>query len=476
MKKGACDTESFRIQTQEAQTSYAMVLIDAHTHMFQDEFVQAKSGGGSQAARRLLEHVTQLLKERELDPGPWQICVDIFADLKGLSNGLHKLKLSGPECRGLAPFFTDFSASHNFFNFVDVGHEASVPQKIKAKFEMVLENHAYKHIFFCACCRPEYISMLEQYPLENSKITVIAGADTNCKIATELRRTEDVWPQVFRKGITLPEFQALCKTTGVRQFLGPSEDMRQTLIPGSHSNRSPLIRSNIAMLPTNHQAWGVIKVNEHGHRLDDRLQLPSAENRAHYNNNISKKKPCNHFYLTGRCDAGNECRFYHPKKPPHPDDIAMIKYIMMTLPCGKRGECRVADCYNGHHCQKTQCKNPLKCKMPCSMHGVDTRIAHVVEAVEVADQGSATTTHTTKSHATSNSSQHHWANSRLRTTGSWISTGHKSNIQTMEDTRLTRPLIRPFTQKVITKVPEVNGADSKMKSTTEPGVEPLIDV
>ncbi|KAJ4361218.1 hypothetical protein N0V95_002101 [Ascochyta clinopodiicola] len=105
---------------------YVMVLIDAHSHMFQGNLLSESTNGGSKAAKMMKDQVGQYITSLSPGVGICRIVVRVYANLKGLD-------AVEEASRTFAGFAAGFSREDSFFDFVDVGDQNIVRAKIVGK-------------------------------------------------------------------------------------------------------------------------------------------------------------------------------------------------------------------------------------------------------------------------------------------------------------------------------------------------------
>ena len=127
---------------------------------------------------------------------------------------------------------------------------------------------------------------------------------------------------------------------------------------------------------------GDVPINKRQHRLDACMPPATSEEWSAFNARAARHKLCNQYHLTGGCPNSSECQYDH--SPISPAVYKCLEQVARSLPCGRRGGCRVYACSNGHICQKPDCKHrggKTFCKIPFSAHTVDLQIAQYVPGV-----------------------------------------------------------------------------------------------
>jgi hypothetical protein len=127
----------------------------------------------------------------------------------------------------------------------------------------------------------------------------------------------------------------------------------------------------------------LIPVNSAGHRLD--IWLPAASNADYsaYNVRITQQgKLCNEYQLKGYCTkGGTDCILDHN---PVPEKIKLVlKHMVRSYPCSRKGNCRREHCNMGHICFLDKCDSSRPkgyCRLNNSMHGIDPIVTEWVPA------------------------------------------------------------------------------------------------
>jgi hypothetical protein len=127
----------------------------------------------------------------------------------------------------------------------------------------------------------------------------------------------------------------------------------------------------------------LIPVNSTGYRLDIWLPAPSNEDFKAYNARIAQQeKLCNEYQLKGYCTkGGTTCILDHS---PISENIKLVlKHMVHSYPCSRRGNCRREDCNMGHICFLDKCDSSKRngaCRLNNSMHVIDPIVAKWVSA------------------------------------------------------------------------------------------------
>ncbi|KAK4965646.1 hypothetical protein LTR66_012107 [Elasticomyces elasticus] len=163
---------------------------------------------------------------------------------------------------------------------------------------------------------------------------------------------------------------------------GSRSSSAATLYP--HSSRSGATQSPpvITILPAlQDRREGLIPVNNKGWRLDYVNPPASEDDWYSFSQRTKKQKLCNEHHLRGYCTKPT-CSFDHGAVSD--EMLHVLRHVTMNYPCSKKGDCRRADCYNGHICQKDGCQGSWSgsCKLTRVMHTMDPYTADWVPAVQ----------------------------------------------------------------------------------------------
>jgi len=114
---------------------------------------------------------------------------------------------------------------------------------------------------------------------------------------------------------------------------------------------------------------GYVMVNDNNHRLDPGLPVVSADVIDRLKERVHKKRVCNSFHLQGFCDAGDGCEYDH--EPLDQELLPALAALARSMPCPRRGGCRLEGCSQGHVCQIPDCTHrggKVYCKLPYLSH------------------------------------------------------------------------------------------------------------
>ncbi|KAL4924994.1 zinc finger CCCH domain-containing protein [Aspergillus undulatus] len=121
----------------------------------------------------------------------------------------------------------------------------------------------------------------------------------------------------------------------------------------------------------NPQASKSIPVNKDGERIDIYLPRPAEKEWEAYTRHARQHKPCNRYYLTGKCDNEN-CYYEHSELDFNPVDS--ILYLIRRRKCKQGPRCRLINCQFGHHCQKGGCTGGKRCLFNRYLHTIDLTV------------------------------------------------------------------------------------------------------
>lgn len=127
---------------------------------------------------------------------------------------------------------------------------------------------------------------------------------------------------------------------------------------------------------------GDVLVNKKQHRLDTYMPQANQEEWTAFNARAARHKLCNNYHLIGECSKASDCQYDH--SPISPPIMKCLRLIARNLPCGRRGDCRIYACIQGHICQRPDCKHnggKAYCRLPYTAHIQDLHVAQYVSGV-----------------------------------------------------------------------------------------------
>ncbi|KAH7028047.1 uncharacterized protein B0I36DRAFT_328511 [Microdochium trichocladiopsis] len=409
----------------QERNPFALVLVDGDGYIFDEDLVRAGEEGGSRAAVRLNDAVKNSLRRRGIDN--CEIIIRVYADLVGLSKFLSR---NGGQCgaekRSLSSFVAGFNRSHGLTDFVDAGElKENADFKLKAMLRLYADNTQCKHIFFAACHDIGYIADVTPFRGHVDRFTLVRTPSLRfCDEFKKLGMGIEELPGVFRttpihinhpgtaltnrSGVTPPsakssasmpvrpssptkslqsssageENQKVCQFNKIGKCkfgngckLKHVKPSASSTAPGPgrlQKNDFSSASTELHYLPRkNDIPPGYVAINRDGCRLDPLLETPPPGAMAKLRARPEDQKLCNMKQLTGYC-GNNNCPYDHD---PISDDLLMaLETLSRSLPCPRRGTCRVANCVNGHVCQNPDCKHrggKSFCRLPYLVHDED---------------------------------------------------------------------------------------------------------
>ncbi|KAF1940583.1 hypothetical protein EJ02DRAFT_455888 [Clathrospora elynae] len=152
--------------------SYVVVLIDPHSHRFENKLFEAE-GGGVQAAELLEQAVRDVIGPNGLHIEVSRIAIRVFADLASLyKHGVRPGRGKRDEREKSEAFFADMSQRSPDFDMTDMQSECGVETKLMEAFEAYANDPGCAHIFFAGWRRPSYFAVLAAKP---EKVTLVLG-------------------------------------------------------------------------------------------------------------------------------------------------------------------------------------------------------------------------------------------------------------------------------------------------------------
>ncbi|ORY01746.1 C-x8-C-x5-C-x3-H type zinc finger protein-like protein [Clohesyomyces aquaticus] len=361
------EIELRQVRMELAMMSYVSVLIDGDHMHFTTSLLKAGEGGGRQAARVLRTKVVEYLHERcPTVPANVRIVIRIYANLNGLAKTYQDAKvLSNVTEFGL--FINGFNKEDSLCDLVSAGDgKECADEKIKAMFQIGLENVQCLHVVFGGSADSGYARLLGPYR-DSSKVTLLEGPP----FAKELKELSDCLPtmkitEVFRQSKlhvdktpsppTSPgsENSAVTNYASVVAVKGQQPVMQNSLTAAHGSASAARIARNAA-----------------GQRIDVALLCSTAEMKA-----MKVKKYCNEYHICGKCSFtkfNKGCSFDHGTRVTG-RDLEALRAVARLSACQRGLGCKDAQCILGHRCPKEPCRKGKMCLFPPGMHGIDTNI------------------------------------------------------------------------------------------------------
>ncbi|KAM3421218.1 hypothetical protein BST61_g1625 [Cercospora zeina] len=395
---------------------FVLLLVDGDGYVFEDTLVAHGAEGGSNAANMLNEAIKLRLRALRLDH--CRIMVRVYANLVGLSKALAFAKLCGPEKRSIAPFVANFNRSGDLYDIVDAGElKENADFKVRAVFRQFAESTQCKHIFFAACHDVGYVSELQPYMGNKSRITLIRNYAFHREFS-KLNLPEEDLPGIFRdtpltgvrtgnsvalKAITPPPIErspgmisqntpvektkkitclfyqkgnckngSACKFKHVKDIIKAPAHAKIQMSNLAKSDHDFMTGNVNAVDMPEHTDAGTeafapaeflpreldlspdrIALNHERHRLDPYTPSPTGEKRAEFEARVAQQKLCNSFHLSGYCSKDEKCPYDH--SPVMPNVLECLKSMARRQSCPRQGKCRWANCTFGHICQQPHC-------------------------------------------------------------------------------------------------------------------------
>jgi hypothetical protein len=132
---------------------------------------------------------------------------------------------------------------------------------------------------------------------------------------------------------------------------------------------------------------GKIVVNSNNHRLDPQLFQVGKDVIDGLHERSLRLRLCNNYQLNGQCDSGPSCKYDH--SPIDDGTRLALERLARSLPCSRRGGCRLEFCTSGHICQESACQHyggKKACRMPYAAHFEKFEVASFVPAVVLPSQ------------------------------------------------------------------------------------------
>ncbi|CAN9221439.1 unnamed protein product [Alternaria alternata] len=410
LRKAATELEQGVVKSRSHDNSYVLVLVDAHSHPFNDDIFYRSTDQSYpvlyrdkpiKIKQRLYEAIRKHLidassaatphtdtQERSIKVssaatlGTSRLVVRVYANTTKLENDL---------LRPLQQFAVQFSSMDSDFDFLCVRDEAMVELKVVNAFQAARKDPECKHVFLAAWKRPVYISML-QAPTENVTLIQGNGMGAGARFFSLTCAVISI-PGVFRKPAEQDLFLSLtsrsaenhiftaivsdkvsCKDghCGLPHTTTNPDDMRKKIVSRSptHIIRKP------ASLPQVHEAIpGHIPVNAKGQRLDYYTQRPSTSDWQAYLRKIgSDGQPCRWFHFAKVCHFQDDRSYDHSAMSFRV--LEAFRYTVKRIPCQLGSYCSLIDCMYGHVCQEPHCitEDLESCRMR-RFHDVDVTFA-----------------------------------------------------------------------------------------------------
>ncbi|KAG5288781.1 CCCH zinc finger DNA binding protein [Histoplasma capsulatum G186AR] len=384
-------TELTKLQQNMERNAFVSVLVDGDSMNFLDEFVENGELGGQDAARRLIQHVSEYVQNELADLRPdLPVVVRVYANLKGLRRTYQEAHILDDE-NEFELFVRGFNMGHPLCDFVDAGagKECS-DEKIRETFKLHAGNVHCKHIVFAGSTDNGYARLLGPYSSTTDfckRVTMLEGPPFEKELAQlkDKYRTTS-FPTVFRD-TKLPPIRRVSFSATPIYEPNPTKSPPSYASAASFSSSPPAYNGSRPSTPApvektpgspsgaNGPAWfngngtvcgvAVLK-NKHGQRVDSPIKPSSSIVQS-----LKSRKLCNPYHLLGTCHF-LACKHEHGERL-NDKMMEALRYVARLAPCPSGLECEDENCYSGHRCPNNPCHRP-NCHFPKEMHGVDTKI------------------------------------------------------------------------------------------------------
>ncbi|EMD67923.1 hypothetical protein COCSADRAFT_60823, partial [Bipolaris sorokiniana ND90Pr] len=348
--------------------SYNLVLVDAHSHNFKDNYLHGTESGGEKAAAVLKQAVTEYLITQQSSRKACRMKICVYANLKKLSVEAANQYATRNRCfgkpafpRSLGAFAAGFSRGHVSVDCVDVADDEAVERKICGLFEMHIKDPACNQILFCASGSAQYMRTLKKHISFAKKITLVQRGSEDTSL-TNLGLRSVTLPQIFE---SFGGNEA--DSNDLKETRNGFEVTSKATVSWIHMPPAPTVS-----LPRN-SASEIILINASGDRIDKHMDAPTKAQWNEYNACITTRRLCAMFHVGHGCSL-RLCRYDHGQISAN--ERHCLRYRMRALPCRNAGSCRDAFCMRGHMCHYKECKKRRVsyCKMPSSHHGIDPNV------------------------------------------------------------------------------------------------------
>ncbi|KAL2857288.1 hypothetical protein BJY01DRAFT_231040 [Aspergillus pseudoustus] len=418
----------------QERNPFILVLVDGDGYLFKDYLIKAGDEGGAKAARLLNDSIRDLAHERlGIEADQCRIMVRIYSNVLGLSKTMARQGLVGHEARSIC-------------YYIDAGDKKEgADYKIREMFRLFADNNQCKHIFFAGCHDTGYLSLITPYRGKADRITLVKAASFHHefdRLDLPVRELPSVFMSTQTAGnrapsptISIPTAPKICPyyQRGACRYgnsckkihISPGQQLSKTpehstraSISSSHEKDNSNVRETefyAENLPyMNVKSLDCIPVNKDGERVDTYVPPPSPDVWEVYVKRSKVRKLCNNYHLGGSCSNEN-CEFDHSAVDSN--SLNVMKHILRLHVCSKGSNCRVLNCYVGHHCQKGGCRGVKPCRFGWRAHILDVTVAQWEVPIEQATPGDSSV-----SPASIDDDCNTWTNSWNNTNGSPIET------------------------------------------------------
>jgi hypothetical protein len=388
------------------RNSFVTVLLDGDNMIFTKELLTQGENGGKEAANMIFEIVSAFIAENLHHLDSPRIVVKIYANIKGLSEHLAKLKIIEKPVT-FEEFVRGMNSTQLLLDFVDAGPRPdSAKEKLADQLQInVYDCHCHQVILGCSS-QSHYVKLLEETikdPLIIRHITLLEAIPFEKEMA------------VLKNTLRTITFDNIFRTTKLASApaipKGPLQAVTATL-PGLTRVESNGTTATASSTSTPAMTWAsltaqptppaskapsttrtstpnslkspvvaaaattkTIDRNRHGQRIDKvDSSIPNHEIQR-----IKKLKLCNIFYLQGpNYCTSNSCSHSHVY-PLTKAERGVLREVARMTPCYYKMDCFDPECIYGHRCPQNKpdengCWYGQDCRFHGWGHGIDTRV------------------------------------------------------------------------------------------------------
>ncbi|KAH7068710.1 hypothetical protein FB567DRAFT_555309 [Paraphoma chrysanthemicola] len=409
------------VEEPDRSRDYVLVLIDGHSHKLNDMYTRGGVVGGGCAVRAISDEISAHLAKVMPKEERYRLVIKAIGSLNTMTAKYRRNKGEKEDTRwSLERLAEDFSSLQTWTDFILLRLPQEVEDKLIGKsyltclFEWHVRDPRCQHVILGVHGSGKYLKSLYALSEYHNKITLLQGSyvdpalehvglpiislstfvspasNSKAAVASQSRKDDPkdhskVPSTRSKKSESKPQpLRAVAgahgyfKNNRYIQYTKPKNGQEQT---SSMRTSKTKPHASSVILPTEARP-GLIPINSNGHRLDIYVACPSEAQYKLYHARIRDQKLCSPFHLQGSC-TGRVCNFDH--SPADPDTVACLRFQVADWPCKEEGECRRADCYYGHVCQKSKCSGGkvATCKFKGSGHNVDCKVAEWIRPGDV---------------------------------------------------------------------------------------------
>ncbi|KAG9187478.1 hypothetical protein G6011_05349 [Alternaria panax] len=383
------DTERDAIGGVQSKDAIVLMLVDASSHK---ELLKKKAPGGSKASFLLHSELSErkAAKFPEIARKKYCLVIQIFASLNMLSLNT----AIDEETTSLAHFLADFGRVGTFYDLVVTPDDRSIKKKICGNLKLYMANEQCKHVFLAAADSFWYHQALEPYRGQIGNITLVFGSGLDGGLR-KMSLLLVSFPIVFEAP---PRYKAkVGSTTSIG--IAEKNDTKIEMVLRPTEDADPVVKKNpMGIGDTEKALWspifssklpacyigGRIPINSAKQRIGIYVQAPKTKELKVYEARSKlQRNLCVDYFLRNEC-SNVHCDFYHGALALEAHYV--LQHITLNTACSKGSCCRVANCAYGQICQRGKCSRAEKrleeCRLPGSMHGLNTKVAEWVSPDE----------------------------------------------------------------------------------------------